>query len=89
MLGVFVPLDSEIREVDLTPGDTLVVFSDGATEAISDEGEEFGDARVVEAVLANRELAPNELLTKLVRTVQVFSGREQEDDLTLLVARAR
>jgi serine phosphatase RsbU (regulator of sigma subunit) len=89
VLGIFVPLASEIREVELAPGDTLVVFSDGATEAMSDAGEEFGDARVVETVLANRELAPNELLAKLVRTVQVFSGREQEDDLTLLVARAR
>jgi serine phosphatase RsbU (regulator of sigma subunit) len=66
-----------------------VVFSDGATEAMSDEGEEFGDERVVEAVVANRELPVSELLTKLVRTVQIFSGREQEDDLTLLVGRAR
>jgi sigma-B regulation protein RsbU (phosphoserine phosphatase) len=89
VLGLFVPFDCSIQEVQIAPGDTLVVFSDGATEAMSDEGEEFGDERMVEAVVAHRELPVNELLAKLVGTVQIFSGREQEDDLTLLVGRAR
>jgi sigma-B regulation protein RsbU (phosphoserine phosphatase) len=89
VLGLFIPWECEVQEVQLAPGDTLVIFSDGATEAMSDEGEEFGDERLVEAVKAHRQEPPPKLLSTLVETVQVFSGREQEDDLTLLVARAR
>ncbi|MEE8201229.1 MAG: SpoIIE family protein phosphatase, partial [Candidatus Acidoferrales bacterium] len=59
------------------------------TEAMSDEGEEFGDARFVKALRAHGHLPVDALLHTLVSTVQEFSGREQEDDVTLVVARAR
>jgi len=48
----------------------------------------FAAARLIEAVRAHAALPPAELLATLARTVAEFSGREQEDDLTFLVARA-
>jgi sigma-B regulation protein RsbU (phosphoserine phosphatase) len=88
VLGLFEDWSCTIGETSLLSGDTLVVFSDGVTEAFSDEGVEFGDPRLIEAVRAHAALPPAELLAALARTVIEFSGREQEDDLTLLVARS-
>ncbi|MFQ5926802.1 MAG: PP2C family protein-serine/threonine phosphatase [Terriglobia bacterium] len=89
VLGMFEDWESSIGAVQLAPGDTLVVFTDGVTEALSDAGEEFGETRLIETLRAHRDLSVDTLLITLASTVQQFSGSEQEDDLTLLVARAR
>ena len=89
VLGLFEDWNCSVEEVALSPGDTLVVFSDGVTEAMSDAGELFGEERLVEAVRQHNHLPVPELLDALVHTVEMFSGRKQEDDLTFVVARAR
>ncbi|MFQ5663543.1 MAG: SpoIIE family protein phosphatase [Terriglobia bacterium] len=89
VLGLFEEWESTIGEVQLAPGDTLVIFSDGITEAMSDAGEEFGVARLLDTLRANSHLTVPALLSAIVTTVQQFSGRKQEDDLTLVVARPR
>ena len=89
VLGLFEGWQCSLGEVPMAPGDTLVIFSDGVTEAESDDGEFFGESRLLETLTANRHLPVPALLDAIVRTVVQFSGREQEDDLTLVVARAR
>ncbi len=71
------------------PGDTLLLFTDGMTEAMNDEGEQFGVARLVEIVPAYRHLPISSLFSIIVATVEQFSGRQQEDDLTWVIARVR
>ncbi|MCY4120330.1 MAG: SpoIIE family protein phosphatase, partial [Acidobacteria bacterium] len=68
--------------------DTLVVCSDGVTEALNDDEEEYGEDRLRQAVAAQRGLPVPELLARLQASVQQFAGVVQSDDLTLLVARA-
>ena len=51
------------------------------------QGEEFGEQRLVDALRANRELAPRELMEAVVGQVERFGGCEQFDDITLVVAR--
>lgn len=89
VLGLMPDWESPMEEVRLAAGDTLVIYSDGVTEAMSDAGELFGEERLVEAVRQHKHLPVPELLDALVNTVEVFSGHEQEDDLTFVVARAR
>lgn len=89
VLGLMEEWDCTVGEVTLAPGDLLVIYSDGVTEASSDEGEFFGDQRLEEAIRQNTHLCASELTKKIAATVRAFSGKEQEDDLTLLVARAR
>jgi serine phosphatase RsbU (regulator of sigma subunit) len=89
VLGLLENWETTIEETQLTPGDTLLIFSDGISEAMSDRGDEFGDERLLEALRQHAELAPPDLLAALIRTVQGFSGREQEDDMTVVVARVR
>ena len=75
--------------VDLRPDDTLVVFTDGVSEAASDDGEEFGEERLIALVRDNRHLTAPGLLDAIVRAVREHSAQEQFDDLTLIVGRAR
>ena len=89
VIGLIEPWSCETAEVELRPGDTLVIYSDGATDALADDGEEFGEARLLETLQLHVEKPVAELLGAVVDTVRRFSGSEQEDDLTLLLARAR
>jgi sigma-B regulation protein RsbU (phosphoserine phosphatase) len=73
----------------MAPGDILVFFTDGIEEASNDAGEEFGIARLVEAVLTHRHLPVPSLLNAITTTVQRFSGGQRTDDQTLVLARVR
>jgi len=76
--------------VALRPGDTLVLYSDGVTEAIDPDDEMFGVSRLRELLLAQHD-APLEALQKnILDSVRAFSrGAHQADDITLLLARYR
>ena len=88
VLGLFEDWTCSTAEVTLAPGDTLVAFTDGVPEAASDQGEMFGDDRLIAVLKENRNLPSAALLDAVTSAVERFSGREQEDDITLLVARA-
>lgn len=87
IVGLFDDAEYEQETLYLSPGDLLVVFSDGISEAMDAQGEEFGDARIIECVRgAVRE--PEAVLTRLFEQLQVFTGDEpQGDDMTVLVLR--
>jgi sigma-B regulation protein RsbU (phosphoserine phosphatase) len=89
VIGLFADWRCETRFVKLEPGDLLVIFTDGVTEANDPAGNEFGEARLIEMVWAHRQQSPVQLVTAIQEAVQTFSSGEQFDDLTLLIARAR
>lgn len=76
--------------VELQPGDTLILFSDGVTEAMDPEEQMFGVSRLRD-VLADRHNAPLDQLQKTVlECVERFTrGASQADDITLLLVRYR
>jgi phosphoserine phosphatase RsbU/P len=74
--------------VQLEPGDALIAYTDGIVEALNDEGEQFGESRLTATVLEHRDQPPGDLLAAILDEVQAFSGSEQEDDLTLVIAKA-
>ena len=51
----------------MRPGDQLVVFSDGISEAVNNAGEEFGEARLCELATANRDASAAELIETILR----------------------
>jgi sigma-B regulation protein RsbU (phosphoserine phosphatase) len=87
VMGLFERWDCAIEERQLYPGDTLVVYTDGASEASNLAGEEFGEACLLEALKQNRELDSLELLAALVGQLRQFSPYEQSDDITFIVAK--
>ena len=86
--GLFEKATYEEETVQLQPGDVLVMFSDGVSEALNAAGEEFGDPRILECVQRSGQGSPTEVLDCLVQTVKAFAaGTVQSDDLTAVVVR--
>jgi serine phosphatase RsbU (regulator of sigma subunit) len=86
VVGLFERWDCAIEERQLYPGDTLVLYTDGATESSNLAGEEFGEERLLEALKQYRGLSSQELLAAVTGQVRQFSPDEQADDITLIVA---
>ena len=76
------------QKLSLEPGDLLVIYTDGVTEANDASGNEFGEARLVDLVRANLALPPDQLITQIQSAVMSFCANNQFDDLTLVIARA-
>jgi serine phosphatase RsbU (regulator of sigma subunit) len=87
VLGLFEEWQCQIAEVRLTAGDTLVLYTDGVTEAVNGDGEEFGDGRLVDALMNHGQLPAPHLLQCILDEVGNFSRGEQQDDITVVVAR--
>lgn len=87
LLGVMQDMPYKRGSVDLNPGDILVSFTDGVTEAMSPEEEEFHEDRL-EAVLREHQDESAQHILNAVRTAIVdFTGSETQlsDDLTMIV----
>jgi sigma-B regulation protein RsbU (phosphoserine phosphatase) len=70
----------------LDPGDSLIAYTDGISEAMTAEDEEWGETRMLEAVPRGANALAAEVLEKVFRAADEFTaGAEQHDDMTLLV----
>jgi sigma-B regulation protein RsbU (phosphoserine phosphatase) len=86
VLGVFPESAYEQADVQIGPGDRLIFYTDGITEARSPEGEEYGDDRLVEAAVQGLRLPVEDMKDALMAAVNAFTGGKFEDDATLIVA---
>jgi serine phosphatase RsbU (regulator of sigma subunit)/catechol 2,3-dioxygenase-like lactoylglutathione lyase family enzyme len=89
VVGLFEKWDCAMEERELAAGDTLLLYTDGVTEAVNSEGEEFGEERLLEAARRHHELSPPELLAAIADEARGFSPHEQADDITLMIAKCR
>lgn len=87
-LGIFGDWNCQESGLTLAPGDTLVLFSDGVIEAGVEDGEEFGDARLLKLLAARRGDGVEDLLDGIVSSVLQFSVDHQDDDITVVALRA-
>jgi serine phosphatase RsbU (regulator of sigma subunit) len=88
IVGLFETAVYEDEAIKLNPGDWLVVFSDGVSEALSAAGEEYGDSRIVSCVQNHASLEPQGLLEAIFADVREFArGAAQSDDITAMVLR--
>ena len=88
ILGLFEHATFDEEPLRLAPGDALVAFSDGVSEALNEAGEEYADDRLLATLIASRGRAPQELLDMLLADVRGFCGAAtQNDDITIVVLR--
>jgi phosphoserine phosphatase RsbU/P len=85
VLGVFASRNYEMGSAQLSPGDRVILFTDGITEACGVEGEEFGEARLLRLLQDHRMLPADELQAKILAVVAEYSGGRWQDDATLVV----
>jgi sigma-B regulation protein RsbU (phosphoserine phosphatase) len=88
VLGLFEHASYDEETIRLKPGDLLVSFSDGVSEAMNEQGEEFSDERLIACVSANLGKSPAEVLDALFADVKAFcAGADQSDDITAVLVR--
>jgi serine phosphatase RsbU (regulator of sigma subunit)/catechol 2,3-dioxygenase-like lactoylglutathione lyase family enzyme len=88
-VGLFKELDCVAQERSLLPGDTLALYTDGVTEAMNDAGDEFGQERLIDTLASHRAMPSHLLLSTLLAEVRHFGAQEQQDDITMVIARCR
>ena len=89
-LGVFEHSTYTSGSLILSPGEALLMYTDGMTEAINKEGEFYGDAPMLDIIMRNHDLCPSELIGCLEDDVLGFMrGVDQADDIALLVLKSK
>ncbi len=90
LLGAFDFAEYQARQTRLEPGDVIVVFTDGVTEALNASNEMFGDERLERLVSASVETSAEQIRERILEEVQAFTrGLPQGDDITLLAIKAK
>jgi sigma-B regulation protein RsbU (phosphoserine phosphatase) len=88
IVGLFEGAVFQEETVVLAPGDWLIVFSDGVSEAMSASGEEYGEERILAVAEKQTSVAPSDMLQAIFADVRAFTkGAAQSDDITVLVLR--
>ena len=73
-------------EIDLRPGDLLVGFTDGISEAMNPSEDEWGEEALLEELQRIRDLPASEIFEKLIAAADAFAaGAKQHDDMTIIV----
>ncbi len=90
--GMAMGVDEQTRwrqkELRMEPGDLLVLYTDGITEAQSPQGDFFGEERLLEVVLARMHSPAREIQNALIQAVHRFSGESpRQDDVAVIVMR--
>lgn len=85
VLGVFPVQTYALGIIDLAPGDRLVLFTDGVTEACGADNEEFGEARLLQLLEENRAMPAGELQRMILAAAAEFSHGDWRDDATVIV----
>ncbi len=89
VVGLFPEAAYEARSVELTPGALVAIFTDGVTEAVNRNDEEFGEKRLIEALTRARAHSPEAIFRFVIERVREWQGDlPQHDDITLIIAKA-
>jgi serine phosphatase RsbU (regulator of sigma subunit)/pSer/pThr/pTyr-binding forkhead associated (FHA) protein len=76
--------------VELEPGDVLIIYSDGVTESVNEEDEEFGEARLIEIAQKNRGRTAAGLRDRIDEALTKFVGKASTvDDLTIVILKRK
>jgi sigma-B regulation protein RsbU (phosphoserine phosphatase) len=89
VLGPFPEGGYEQGEAEIRPGDRVLLFTDGITEARNESGEEFGEDRLIRLAVENRHLDAQEMQAIVIKAVAHYAGDSFHDDATLVALSVR
>jgi len=85
VLGIFPVQTYALGFIELAPGDRLILFTDGVTEACCSDDEEFGEARLLKLLEENRSMPAGALQKLILEAAGEFSHGDWRDDATVIV----
>jgi sigma-B regulation protein RsbU (phosphoserine phosphatase) len=89
-LGIIPTAEYEIGETKLNSGEVMVIYSDGVSEAVNKDGEEFGLQRLSEVIRKNLSASASGLRDKIESALTAFTqNTPASDDITLVVVRKK
>jgi sigma-B regulation protein RsbU (phosphoserine phosphatase) len=89
-VGMSPEMDCSLEEITLAPGDIMVWYTDGLTDASNRDAKEFGTERLLESVRVHSGGSAREICDDLWRDVAAFTQRDSlDDDLTLMVIKMK
>ena len=90
IIGIFQNSVYAQETVAMSTGDVLVAYTDGVTEAINPDEEEFGEARLQRVIASSAHLSANDISNRIVESVRDWrQDKPLQDDLTLVVMKVR
>ena len=88
-LGISTEVATVTEKVSLKSGDMVLLYTDGVTEAINKDGEQFEMERLEKIAGDNRHASAQEIMDKVRKELQMFVGNQpQFDDITIMVLKA-
>jgi sigma-B regulation protein RsbU (phosphoserine phosphatase) len=88
VLGIIPEPQFEQLETTIEPGDVLLLYTDGVTEAMNPQRELFGDDQLSAVLRANHHRGPQEIINAVLSAVSEFAaGQPQSDDITMVVVK--
>jgi len=88
VLGQFPDWVYEQSDLQLRPGDRLIMFTDGLIEASNLDDNQFGEHRLTRIAQENRSSCAEELKTRLMQAASEHCGGRFQDDASMIVVRA-
>lgn len=85
VLGAFPDPEYAQSEIQLRAGDRLLLFTDGLSEAVDENNEQFGEQRLIDLLREQRHRTPEELKEIVFDAVAEFCGRNFRDDVALMI----
>jgi len=88
VVGLMQSFPYEQAAVPMIPGDVVVAFTDGISEAMNGSDEEWGEEKLIETLKCSANLKPPEMIARIMQSADAFvAGAKQHDDMTLVVLR--
>ena len=78
-----------MEECRLCKGDILALYTDGVTECFDEAGDEFGEEGLLHSLKRHAVLCPGDMAKAILGDVAQFGAKEQQDDITLMIAKCR
>jgi sigma-B regulation protein RsbU (phosphoserine phosphatase) len=85
VLGAFADLGYDEGVIRLRAGDRVLLFTDGLSEAVDENNEQFGEQRLIELLREHRHRTPEELKQIVFDAVAEFCGHNFRDDAALMI----
>jgi sigma-B regulation protein RsbU (phosphoserine phosphatase) len=90
VIGLFDESTYDQESIDLISGDLLVAYTDGITEALNSQGDEFGEGRLRQIVIEGASLGADELSGRIIGAIDNWcAGLQPHDDLTLVIMKMK